>query len=494
MGILPFFTFFRSSVYIIIALCVVWLLFQNSVSSHAHQFSVFFLFCFFELYGGIIGSVVGENQHRMLTWTLPHFRKRLIVWSIIVGLFSVVVWTAALTFAPLNASWSTILLVNLGFYCIGFAFSGGWSLNTNRPGLIYKYRILIMLPVLALTYSWQEVLAFGEQHKLGLALIAFAIAIGTHYFAFNQTTFRSKPLSFFFWSLYSGFDPQTQKIWQKKKMMMRKASTGVWHLNHIGTGIYNWLRAGQYENSGLDGWRWPLSAFGAALAMVFFFLGMTTKFFGLLNQSPYDFETRLKTIYHMIFYFDQLDIMIVIQISLSVFIGICIFIPYTSFSLKRGYVYPLSRTRRMWIQYSGLLVQNISFIAASIIVLGVLGILSGAKVGFVSKGNISLGILRVFGWVVVLIPVCQWLQVKYDLYGFHLYGFQRTRRQIWGVAFLILVMILAIVIAGFTSLMRVWYPDLTLTYEVPILFVCFILLQWFLLARLKRYYATQDLI
>ena len=489
MGVLPFFTFFRSSVYIIIALCVVWLLFQNSVSSHAHQFSVFFLFCFFELYGGIIGSIVGENQHRMLTWTLPHFRKRLMIWSIIIGLFSVVVWTIVLTFAPLNASWSTILLVNLGFYCIGFAFSGGWSLDTNRPGLIYKYRILIMLPVLALTYSWQEVLAFGEQHKLGLALIAFAIAIGTHYFAFNQTTFRSKPFSFFFGSLYSGFDPQTQKIWQKKKMMMRKASTGVWHLNHIGTGIYNWLRAGQYENSGLDGWKWPLSAFGAALAMVFIFFSMETSFFGLLGQSPYDFETVSKMIYHMIFYFDQLDPKIAINISFSVCFSIWIFILFPSFFVKRGYVYPLSRIQRMRIQYCGLLVQNISFIAASIIVLGVLGILSGAKVGFVSEGNISLGILRVFGWVVVLIPIFQWLQVKYDLYEF-----QRMRGYRWMFALVLPLMILGIGIGGFTSLMRVWYPDLMLTYEVPILFVCFILLQWFLLARLKRYYATQDLI
>ncbi len=64
----------------------------------------------------------------------------------------------------------------------------------------------------------------------------------------------------------------------------------------------------------------------------------------------------------------------------------------------------------------------------------------------------------------------------------------------WGIAFLLLVMILACGIAGFTSLMRVRYSDLMLTYEVPILFVCFILLQWFLLARLKRYYATQDLV
>lgn len=489
MGILPFFTFWRSPVYIIIASCVGWFLFQNALSSHAHQFSVFFLFFFFALYGGTIGSIVGENQHRMLTWPLPHFRKRLIIWSIIIGLFSVVVWTAALTFAPLNASWSTIFLVNLGFYCLGFAFLGGWSLDTNRPGLIYKYRILIVLLVPTLAYLWQEVLAFGEQQKMGLAVVAFAIAIGTHYFTFNQTTFRSKPFSFFVGSFYSGSDPQTREIWKQNAMKMRKASTGIWHLDHIGTGIFNWLRAGQYENYGLGGWRWPLSAFGGALAMVFFFLGMETRLFGLLGRSPYDFETVLKMIYHMVFYFHQLDPKIAINISLSVFFGICMFMLFPSFFLRRGYVYPLSRTRRMWIRYSSLLVQNISFFTASIMVLGILGILSGAKIGFVSEGDISLRILCVLGWVVALIPVLQWLQFKYDLYGF-----QRTRRQRWGIALGLLIMILSIGIAGFAALMRVLYPDLMLTYEVPILFLSFILLQWFLLARLKRYYATQDLI
>ena len=489
MGILPFFTFLRSPTYIFIAFFVGWFLFQNLLASHAHRFSVFLLFFFFELYGGMIGSIVGENQHRMLTWTLPHFRKRLMIWSIIVGLFSVVVWTIVLTFAPLNASWSTILLVNLSFYCLGFALFGGWSLDTNRPGVIYKYRILIVLPVLALTYLWQEVLALGEQQKLGLALIAFAITIGTHYFAFNQTTFRSKPFSFLVGSFYSVFDPRTREFWQQNAMNMRKTSTRVWHLDHIDTGIYNWLRAGQYENFGLGGRRWPFSAFGAALAMVFFFLGMTTKFFGLLGQSPYDFETISKTIYHLIFYFDQLDPRIAINISLSAIFGIYMFVLFPSFFLKRGYVYPLSRTQRMWIQYGGLLVQNISFITASILVLGVLGILSGAKIGFVSEEDISLRILCVLGWTVALIPILQWWQFKYDLYGF-----QRTRRWIWGMAFLLLGMILACAIAGFAALMRGLYPDLMMNYEVPILFVCFILLQWFLLARLKRYYATQDLI
>jgi len=404
MGILPFFTFLRGPVHIIIALCVGWFLFQNSVSSHAHQFSVLFLFFFFVLYGGIIGSIVGENQHRMLTWTLPHFRKRLMIWSIIIGLFSVVVWTAALTFAPLNASWSTILLVNLGFYCLGFAFLGGWSLDTNRPGLIYKCRILIVLLVLALTYLWQEVLAFGEQQKLGLALIAFAIAIGTHYFAFNQTAFRSKPFSFFVGSFYSGSDPKTREIWKQNAMKIRKTGTRVWHIDHIGTGIFNWLRAGQYENYGQGRLGWPLSAFSAVLVMVFFFLGMRTHLFGLWDQSPYDFETLSKMIYHMIFYFDQLDSRFVGGIFGAVFFGIFMYLFMPPISLKRGYVYPLSRTQRMWIRYSSLLVQNISFFIASILVLSVLGILAGMKVGFVSEGDMSLEIFRVLGWWVVLYP------------------------------------------------------------------------------------------
>ena len=62
------------------------------------------------------------------------------------------------------------------------------------------------------------------------------------------------------------------------------------------------------------------------------------------------------------------------------------------------------------------------------------------------------------------------------------------------MALVLLIMTLSIGIGGFTSLMRVWYPDVMLIYEVPILFVCFIFLQWFLLSRLKRYYATQDLV
>ncbi|MCY3869119.1 MAG: hypothetical protein OXG87_06145 [Gemmatimonadetes bacterium] len=424
----------------------------------------------------------------MLTWTLPHFRKRLMMWSIIVGLFSVVACTIVLTYAPLNASWSTILLLNLSLYCIGFAFSGGWSFGIQNPGLASVCRSLIVFLGLASAYLWQEVLAFGEQQKLGLALIAFAIAIGAYYFAFNQTTFRSKPFSFVF-PLRLTLFPPTREFWEKNRLNRRKASTGVWHLDHIGTGIFNWLRAGQYENYGQSRWGWPLSAFSAVVAMVFFLLGMITHMFGLWDRSPYDFETLSKVIYHMIFYFNPLDSKITGDIFTAVCFGISMYLFTPPTSLKRGYVYPLSRTQRMWIRYSSLLVQNISFFAVSILVLGVLGILAGAKIGFVSEGNISLRILCVFGWWVVLLPILQWLQVKYDLYEF-----QRMRQQVWGMACLILVLILSLVFTGFTSLMRVWYPDLMLTYEAPILFVCFILLQWFLLARLKRYYATQDLV
>ena len=488
MGILPFFTFLRSPIYILIAFFAYLLLAHVWMSSQTDRISVFVLFFFIEFWGGTIGSMVGENQYRMLTWTLPHFRKRLLIWSAIVGLFSVVAWTAALTFAPLNASWSTILLLNLGLYCIGFAFSGGWSFGIQHLRLVSVCRTLIVFLGLALAYLWQEVLAFGEQQKLGLALIAFAIAIGAYYFAFNQTTFRRKPF-FFVLPLRLTLFPQTREIWEKNRLNRRKVSTRVWHLDHIGTSIVNWLRAGRYESSGLGGWRWPLSAFTAVLAMVFFFIGMITSMFGLSDRSPYDFETLSKTIYHMIFYFEQLDSKVTGDIFAAVFFGICMYIFIPPISLNKGYVYPLSRTQRMWIRYSSLLVQNISFFAASILVLGVLGILAGAKIGFVSEGDISLRILCVLGWWVVLLPMLQWLQVKYDLYEF-----QRTRRQICGMAFLLLVMILSFGIAGFTSLMRTRYPDLMLTYEAPILFVCFILLQWFLLSRLKRYYATQDLI
>ena len=494
MGILPFFTFLRSPVHIIIAFFACLLLAHVSWTADRDQFFVFLVFLLFffsGFWGYAIGGIVAENQHRTLTWTLPHFRKRLMFWSIIVGLFSVVAWTIMLTFAPLNASWSTILLINLGFYCFGFICTAGWDFGVYHSLLIQACQTILIFLFLILAFFWQEVLAFGEQQKLGLALIVFAITIAAYYFSFKQTTFRRKPL-YLLWSLSSAFYPNIQEMWKRDAMKRRKPSTRVWHLDHIGTGIFNWLCAGRYENSGGKLWLWMLPGFSAALAMVFYSIGMMTNGFGIFDQSPYDFETVLITIYHMIFYFDQLTPKIAINISLSAFFGIWMYTTYVwshPFFLKRGYVYPLSRTQRMWIRYCGLLVQSISFFAASILVLGVLGILAGAKVGFMHEGDISLRILCVFGWAVVLWPMFQWLQVKY-----HLYEFPRTRRQIWGMAFLVLIMILACGIAGFVGVMRNLYPDLSLTYEAPILFVCFILLQWFLLARLKRYYATQDLI
>ena len=494
MGILPFFTFLRSPFSIITAFFACLLLAHVSWTADKDQFFVFLVFLLFffsGFWGYAIGGIVAENQHRMLTWTLPHFRKRLMIWSIIAGLFSVVAWTIMLTFAPLNASWSTILLINLGFYSFGFICTAGWDFGVYHSLLIQACQTILIFLFLILAFFWQEVLAFGEQQKLGLALIAFAITIAAYYFSFKQTTFRRKPLSLL-WSLRSVFYPHTWEMWKRDAMKGRKPSTRVWHLNYIGTDIFNWLRASRYEKSGGNLGTWLLPGFGAVLAMVFYPIGMMTNGFGILDRSPYDFETVLITIYHMSFYFDQLNPKIAINISLSAFFGIWVYMTYIwshPFFLKRGYVYPLSRAQRMWIQYCGFLVQNICFLAASIIVLGVLGILAGIKVGFMHEGDISLRILCVFGWAVVLWPMFQWLQVKY-----HLYEFPRTRQQMWGVVFLVLIMFLACGIAGFAALMRNLHPDLSLIYEVPILFLSFIFLQWFLLARLKRYYATQDLI
>ena len=112
-------------------------------------------------------------------------------------------------------------------------------------------------------------------------------------------------------------------------------------------------------------WQWLIPGFSAVVAMVFYFIGMMTNGFGILNRSPYDFETVLITLYHIIFYFDQLAPKIAIKISLSAFFGVWAYMTYIwshPFFSKRGYVYPLSCTQRMWIQYWGFLVQNISFV------------------------------------------------------------------------------------------------------------------------------------
>ena len=70
----------------------------------------------------------------------------------------------------------------------------------------------------------------------------------------------------------------------------------------------------------------------------------------------------------------------------------------------------------------------------------------------------------------------------------------KTLQLRWDSARQLVVLILALIIIGAMSAMRLLYPDLMLIGEVPLLIVCFALLQWFLLNRLKRHYTTADLV
>ena len=171
MGILPFFTFFRSPVYIVTAFFACLLLAHVSWTADKDQFFVFLvflLFFFIGFWGYAIGGIVAENQHRMLTWTLPHFRKRLLIWSIIVGLFSVVAWTAALTFAPINASWSTILLINLGFYYFGFVCTAGWDFGVYRSMLIQACQTILFFLFLVLAFFFARGARLWRATKVGV--------------------------------------------------------------------------------------------------------------------------------------------------------------------------------------------------------------------------------------------------------------------------------------------------------------------------------------
>ena len=109
---------------------------------------------------------------------------------------------------PLQCVLVNNLANKLSFYYFGFICTAGWDFGVYRSMWIQSCQIILFFFSLVLAFFWQKVLAFGEQQKLGLALIAFAITIAAYYFSFKQTTFRRKPLSLL-WSLRSVFYPHT---------------------------------------------------------------------------------------------------------------------------------------------------------------------------------------------------------------------------------------------------------------------------------------------
>lgn len=488
MDIFPFFRLLRSPVYLWIALGISPLLifvptWDVTSDSFADLIFMFWLFAFIGFWGYAIGNLVGENQHRMFTWSLPDFRKRLMAWAASIGLLSVSAWTALLMSASWNVAWPVIFCVNLGIYNLGFAIAGA---GAHRFGFETVFRSISILMALGLAVAWQwrGVIAFVQQQTLALAVIAFAIAVGAFYLVFNQKAFRMKPFALFF-SIHAAYYSPIQEWLKKNISKTRNPSTKIWHLDHIGTGIVNWLRASQYENCGWHAHRWLSSAFYAALMLPFWVIFMT---FGL-NVFQYDFDAVLKTLYQTAFHFDQLESKTAIMISAAVFVALPLYFctPFSAFSLKKGYVYPLSRNRQMWIRYCGLLVQSVSFFFATALLLGVLGVLAGAKIGFAS--DVFLGVLCPLGWGLVLAPWLQWVQVKYLLHDN-----QQTWQRLWGWIFSVALLFLASIVGIGMCAMRLLYPDLILTVEVPLLITCFALLQWFLLSRLKRHYTTADLV
>ena len=482
MDIFPFFRLLRSPVYLWIALGISPLLifvptWNVSSDSFVDLIYMFWLVAFLGFWGYAIGNLVGENQHRMFTWSLPGFRKRLMVWTASIGLLSVSAWTALLMSASWNVAWPVVFCVNLGIYSLGFAIAGGWGVIAHRFGFGAMSRFILVALGLAVAWQWRGLIAFVQEQPLALAVIVFAIAVGAFYLAFNQKAFRMKPFALFF-SMHAAYYSPTQEWLKKNILKTRNPSTKIWHLDHIGTGIVNWLRASQYENYGYHAHSWLFSAFYAALMLPFWFIFTT---FGL-NVFQYDFDAVLRTLYQAAFHFDQLESKTAIMISGAVFVALLLYFysPFSAFSLKKGYVYPLSRNRQMWIRYCGLLVQSVSFFLSSALLLGVLGVLAGAKIGFAS--DVFLGVLCPLGWGLVLAPLFQWVQVKYLLHD----------NQYW--IFLFALLFFACIVGIGMCAMRLLYPDLILTVEVPLLITCFALLQWFLLSRLKRHYTTADLV
>ena len=121
MDIFPFFRLLRSPVYLWIALGISPLLifvptWNVSSDSFVDLIYMFWLVAFIGFWGYAIGNLVGENQHRMFTWSLPAFRKRLMAWAASIGLLSVSAWTALLMSAPWNVAWPVVFCVNLGIY------------------------------------------------------------------------------------------------------------------------------------------------------------------------------------------------------------------------------------------------------------------------------------------------------------------------------------------------------------------------------------------
>ena len=327
--------------------------------------------------GVLLGRIVQELRHTLLSWTLPTLRRRLFSSLLFGGVVTSFIQTWTYISAGGTAPWLPIFSSGLLWYGVGLFLGMNPVLETMfRDIRRYGFSILIWILLLAAMFRIDRIVdLYNVQPVLCVLLALLGASLCLQRF-FDVNVARENAL---------GSVTYTQSL--------KGESRRQWRQMMPFTGLFNWIRAGEYENFGFRRVGWPARA---AFLPGIVVLGFSACIIFLTDDMPGNVIRG-----------QSLGFQRVANMFLTVGPAVYAMGYHINESMfqQKGWLYPLSRKQSARLVYwSGLLYGGVFFLVMLL--------------AFLVRENLmpqyaGYDYIRPLTLILISIPFFQWLRVRY---------------------------------------------------------------------------------
>lgn len=309
--------------------------------------------------GLYVGSVVFELQNTLLSWILPALRRKLLSSLLLVGITTaiIVTWLCKLFEGP--APWMAVFTSGLLWYSMGLGLSTMRFLDVR----IRNIRLCgaATLTLVLLVAAGFVINRFSDIYITQPVLCVVLTMLGVSIYLYRileVKTFRRSPL-----------------VSIQEMLVSKGNTTRIWNRVAPLTRLFDWIRAGEFENLGFNRGGWPAKAVVQSCIVV-------------VGGAALDFLM------------DGISLAFFVTYVFSSSLTACMF-------LQKGWHYPLSRNQMARLAFCSSFLSNA--VSCGILLLTFLSyeVLIGRYAGF--------DFYRLLTLTFIFAPSCHWARLRHGL-------------------------------------------------------------------------------
>ena len=450
------------------------------------------------LAGFVIGQAVGELESCSFSWTLPGLHRGLLSSVMLTGVVGAL---AAVGFhIALGGSYGPAIfgLAALGF-SLGLAMATPYVMGD--PSARFGASFLLPSVAIVLTFIFiDRIAALCQAHPIPWFIVGVTGSALYLWRRFDPVAAKAR---------LSPADSSSAPSSSRARLVASAGRTGPsWDRSYLGTSTPNWIRAGEHENFGrkrLGLLRMiMLQSLGGPI-----FIGAVAWSLGIGN-SPLESEQIL---YWLVFVppghatplvsaaaaLGEPSLPAIVYWCGALLFGFMVaaftFEPVVALpiSLRRGWLYPLSRTHLAEVAYWGCLIQSAAFLALAAILYCLLAMWSLSTAGQRFSYDFVPSFVLALALAFVLMPAAQWMGLKHLPQLTSAQKRFSVRQQISLAPWLGTATLFGLAVGTLLTLWRLWIPA-TLFQGLIILAGLAVASQWIYRRAVKAHFAHGDLV